>query len=136
MLSLEIPLEPAGLESGQARIAAFLEQGGASERVRYKVRLVLDEMIANLQLHGRFAGTPPPARVELQWEGRDVLLRLEDSAQPFDPRTSPEPAAPPSLADDKVGGLGLSLVRKMAEIRDYSRVEGGRNRTEFLISDS
>jgi anti-sigma regulatory factor (Ser/Thr protein kinase) len=136
VLSVELPLEPVGLEAGQARVAAFLEQGGASERIRYKVRLVLDEMIANLQLHGRFLGAPPPVRVDLHWDGLSVLLRMEDTAAPFDPRATPEPSGPPSLDDDRVGGLGLSLVRKMAEIRDYTRTAEDRNLTEFVISDA
>jgi anti-sigma regulatory factor (Ser/Thr protein kinase) len=136
VLSVQLPLEPVGLEAGQARIAAFLEQGGASARIRYKVRLVLDEMIANLQLHGQYAGTPETPRVELRWEGPCIVLCLEDSAAPFDPRSTPEPSGPPTLDDDRVGGLGLPLVRKMAEIRNYTRTADDRNRTEFLISDA
>jgi anti-sigma regulatory factor (Ser/Thr protein kinase) len=136
VLSVELPLDPAGLEAGQARIADFLGRSGASERIRYKVRLVLDEMIANLQLHGRFLGEPSSARVELHWDGLRVLLCLEDMAAPFDPRATPEPAGPPSLDDDRVGGLGLSLVRKMSDIRAYTRTAQGWNRTEFLISDA
>ncbi|PWS34621.1 hypothetical protein DFH01_24110 [Falsiroseomonas bella] len=135
MLTLDIPLEPEGLEAAQARIEAFLEQGGASERVRYKVRLILDEMIANLQLHGRF-DADRLARARLRWDGAGVQLRLEDTAAPFDPRATADPRSPPSLDDDRVGGLGLSLVRKMAEIRGYSRLAEGWNQTEFFVSDS
>jgi anti-sigma regulatory factor (Ser/Thr protein kinase) len=136
VLTLDVPLEPAGFEAAQARIEAFLEQGEASARVRYKVRLVLDEMVANLQLHARFEGGRAAARVEVRWDGQTALLFLEDTAAPFDPRATADPTAPPSLHDDRVGGLGLSLVRKMAEIRAYERLPEGWNRTEFSISDA
>ncbi|WP_372619380.1 ATP-binding protein [Falsiroseomonas sp.] len=133
-LSLAIPLAREGLAPALDRIEAFLVARGAAEGVRYKVRLVLDELLANLMAHGRFAGPPPPIRVEVAARQATVLLLLEDAAEPFDPRLAPDPPGPPSLADDRLGGLGLPLVRRMAEIRGYRRLPEGWNRTELAIS--
>jgi serine/threonine-protein kinase RsbW len=136
MLSLGIPLERAGLEDAQERIESFLIGRGAPERVRYKVRLVLDELLANLMTHARFTGPPPPVRLEVTAGEAGVRLLLDDAAAPFDPRLAPDPPGPPSLKDDRLGGLGLPLVRRMAEIRDYRRLPEGWNRTELAISES
>ncbi len=134
MLALEVALDLAGLEAAQAQVDAFLEQERASDRARYKVRLVLDELVANLMAHGRFAGDPPALRIDVRAAPAGVLLGIEDAAEPFDPRATPAPSAPPSLHDDRVGGLGLALVRKMVEIRDYRRLSGGWNRTEIVVA--
>lgn len=137
MLALEIPLGPgvptAPLAASQDRIEGHLAACGAGERARYAVRLVLDELAANLRMHGRFAGPPPPLRVEVSAGPEGVSLAIEDAAEPFDPRTAPLPA-PPSLDSDREGGLGLKLVRSMAEIRAYRRLPDGRNRTELVIT--
>ena len=133
MLSLEVPLEAEGLEQAQDRIEVFLDERGVADPLRYKVRLVLDELAANLGMHGRFAGPPPPLRVEVAPVGEGVSVSVEDAAEPFDPRLAPPPAGPPSLDDDRVGGLGLALVMRMARIVDYRRLAEGWNRTELLI---
>lgn len=133
MLALDVPLGAEGLAAAQDRIEAYLEAEGASDRARYTVRLVLDELVANLMMHGRFDGPPLPVRAEVSAGGGGVSLAIEDRAAPFDPRQAAAPA-PPALDDDRVGGLGLQLVRRMAEIRAYRRLPDGRNRTELAIA--
>jgi anti-sigma regulatory factor (Ser/Thr protein kinase) len=134
VLALGLPLEPAGLEAAQDRIEGYLTEQGASGPARYKARLVIDELMANLTMHARFATAERAARAELEVEGGGVRLRVDDTAEPYDPRAAPEPAGPPSLDDDRIGGLGLALVRKMVEIRDYRRLPEGWNRTEIFIA--
>lgn len=133
-LSLEVPLGAEGLEQAQARVEAFLACEGASDRVRYRVRLVLDELAANLSMHGRFAGPPPPFRLAVAAAPGGATLVLDDAAEPFDPRTAPEPA-PASIEGEEVGGLGLALVRRMARITAYRRLPEGWNRTELVIAE-
>jgi len=132
MLALSIPSDADGLDAAQARIESWLVAAGGDARLRYRVRLVVDELMANLAMHGRIAGRPPPARIELRMAGPVAAVAFEDAAAPFDPRGA---AAPPrhTLEGDAVGGLGLALVRGMAEIVAYRRLPDGWNRTELLI---
>lgn len=133
-LALSLPLEPAGLAAAQDRIEAWLAEQGASPRLRYRVRLVLDELAANLARHGRFAGPPQPARVALRRQARALLLELEDAAEPFDPRMAVAPP-PPSLEGEERGGRGLALLARMAEIVDYQRLPEGWNRLSLRLAD-
>lgn len=132
MLSLSVPSDREGLDAAQARIEAWLIAAGGDATLRYRVRLVVDELAANLALHGRFAGDAPPARLELRLAGQGAALAFEDAAAPFDPRATPEPPKP-SLEGEAVGGLGLALVRKMTDIIGYRRLPDGWNRTELLV---
>lgn len=125
-------LDLAAVAAAQDRIAAWLAAEGVSAPVAYRVRLVLEELLANLVLHGRFDGDPAPAEVSIALEEGGVAILLADAAAPFDPRAAPEPPAP-SLEGEAVGGLGLALVRRMAELRGYGRAEDGRNMTRLWI---
>lgn len=133
-LTRDVPLDTAAVSDVQDGIATFLEAEGVSPAVCYRLRLVIEELLANLIMHGRFAGTPPPARINVALTPDALLLTIDDAAAPFDPRLAPEPAGPPRIEDDTVGGLGLSLVRKMAVIRAYHRLPDGWNRTEMALS--
>ncbi|MGG5817883.1 ATP-binding protein [Falsiroseomonas sp. HW251] len=131
-LTRDVPLDIAAVEAAQDEIAAFLEERGVPPAACYKLRLIVEELLANLIMHGRFDGAPPPAKVSVEITPDALLLTIEDASAPYDPREAPEPAAP-SLDDDKVGGLGLSLVRRMAEIRSYQRLPEGWNRCEMAL---
>lgn len=133
-LRLQLPLDPAGLAAAQDRIEAWLAAAGASLRLRYRVRLVLDELAANLARHGRFAGPPEPARLSLRREAGALRLDVEDAAEPFDPRMAAPPSAP-SLEGEEQGGRGLALVGRMAEILDYQRLADGWNRLSLRLAD-
>ncbi len=133
MLSLEVPPGLAAIEPAQDAIAAHLAEAGVAEPVALRVRLVVEELLANLAMHARFPGPPMPARIEVRVEEGGVTLLLEDAAEPFDPRDAPEPGGPPSLEDDRLGGLGLALVRRMTGRLDYRRSPAGRNCTEAWI---
>jgi anti-sigma regulatory factor (Ser/Thr protein kinase) len=136
MLRLEVAVDLAAIQAAQDRIAEWLEGEGVAAPVVYRVRLVLEELLANLVMHARFPAGTRPAQVTLRILPPGVEIVLEDGAEPFDPRGTADPALPPSLDDDSLGGLGLALVRKMAEIRGYDRTAASTNVTRLLVGES
>ena len=129
---LDVSLTLEAVEAAQDRLAAWLAARAVPGDAGYRLRLVLDELLANLVMHGRFAGDPPPARIDATLGATEILLAIEDAAEPFDPRAAPTPA-PATLEGEKIGGLGLALVGRMAAIRAYDRLPSGRNRTLLAI---
>jgi serine/threonine-protein kinase RsbW len=136
MLRVEVPLDLAAIAATQDQVQAWLDGEGVSPSVSYRVRLVAEELLANLVMHGRFAGDRQPAWLALRLEGGAVELTLDDAAEPFDPRSTLDPQLPPALEGGAVGGLGLGLVRRMAEIVDYSPMATGWNRTRIRVAPS
>ena len=57
-------------------------------------------------------------------EGGDVRLTIRDDGQPFNPLEAPQPAHPASLAEAPIGGLGITLIRRLASRCDYRREHG------------
>jgi anti-sigma regulatory factor (Ser/Thr protein kinase) len=133
MFRVEVAIELAAIGAAQDRIAAWLDAEGVPAALAYRARLVLEELLANLVMHARFPDGRQPARITLDHSGGGLDVTIEDAAEPFDPRGTAEPPLPPSLDDDMLGGLGLALVRKMAEIRGYDRSAAGLNVTRLRL---
>jgi anti-sigma regulatory factor (Ser/Thr protein kinase) len=129
--SREVPLDIAGLAAAQDELEAFLAGQGIDLPMRNRVRLVLEEIVANLLLHGRFAGERLPARLGVALAPGEVLVTLDDAAAPFDPREEPADGGPVTSAEP--GGRGLPLIRRLATIRDYRRTPDGWNRLELAF---
>lgn len=58
--------------------------------------------------------------------------RFPNSGSPFDPREAPAPDLNSALDERDIGGLGLHLLRTLAEGLDYERRDGA-NLTRFWI---
>jgi anti-sigma regulatory factor (Ser/Thr protein kinase) len=97
-----------------------------------RLRLVVEELVANLVEHAAWPAGLVPARLEVTWRPGDLAAALEDASLPFDPTAGRE-VAPPRLDGGRVGGLGLELVRKMTTELRHLRPEGGGNRVEFRL---
>ncbi len=136
-LRLEIPISLAGLEAAQEAAEAWAEGQGVPPPAVLRLRLVVEELVANLIEHATWPGlppgaAPPAALLDCDWETDALRLVLRDRAAPFDPLAAPD-AAPASLEDDRVGGLGLALVRRMSRDISYERDEDGGNRTRLAL---
>ena len=61
----------------------------------------------------------------------DGALRIEviDDGQPFNPLEVPEPDTSLAMADRPIGGLGIHLLRELADEATYER----RDRTNRLV---
>jgi anti-sigma regulatory factor (Ser/Thr protein kinase) len=127
MLVLELEPSLDALGPAQDRIAAHLHEQGVAEAVALRVRLVVEELVANLAMHATFPEGRSPVRVQVAVEADGVGLTIEDHAAPFDPRCTPDPPGPPNL--EEPGGLGLPLVRRMVASLDYVTTPEGLNRT-------
>ena len=133
MLRLQVPITMAAVAEAEGELDGWLAAHGVAPAAAYRTRLVVEELLTNLVRHGRFDGPAPPAWLELGLREQELRLVIEDAAAPFDPRLAP-PTPPPSLDDDRIGGLGLALVLKMADCLAYGRTATGWNRTELRIA--
>ena len=88
--------------------------------------LALEEVFMNVVLHGSPAGTAPRVDVSLALGDDGLTLTIEDDGVPFDPLALPAPDLTASIAERKVGGLGVYFVRQMMDAVSYRRV-GARN---------
>ncbi|MBX9698862.1 MAG: ATP-binding protein [Acetobacteraceae bacterium] len=134
-LCLALPATLAALPSAQARLAEYLRAAGLEERVVGRAELLLEELVTNVIRHGGLAA-PESARLTLTAAiGPDRACRLvfEDPGEPFDPLAGTLPQPPRRLEDAPLGGLGLVLLRRMAQDLAYARLPEGRNRLTLRL---
>jgi anti-sigma regulatory factor (Ser/Thr protein kinase) len=89
--------------------------------------LALEEVFMNVVMHAAPAARTLP-RVELSLSLADggVTMTVEDDGPKFDPLSLPPPDLTSGVAERRIGGYGVHLVRQMMDIVSYQRV-GARN---------
>jgi serine/threonine-protein kinase RsbW len=111
-----------------ARIRAFVSERaqslGVSAEAVDSLCLAVDEVVTNIVVHG-YEG-PGTVSVDLEADGKDLLIRISDEAPAFDP-TSRLKNEQPNLGErTRPGGLGIFLVGQSMDEVAYARV-GDRN---------
>src|SRR3954467_1479517 len=115
---------PSELEHILPDLAAFLEQHEVEGSVTYVVELCVEELLLNAMTHGYHGDTSRPIQMRLELhDSRAATLDVEDEGEPFDPCTAPEPDFSEMLIGDRVGGLGVHLVRSLANSVEYQRLD-------------
>ena len=134
-LRLQVPGEPAALESTRLQVLAFLADEGLSARAIYRLELVLEEVLMNRLWHAGAAQAGGYTDLTLHTGPGDLLLRFEDTGPAFDPTLVAQPRLPTSIDDATPGGLGLLLTRKAVSAWSYERANGRNCFTLQLARD-
>jgi anti-sigma regulatory factor (Ser/Thr protein kinase) len=116
----------------RAEVEEFCAGHGLAKAVVFKVRVVLEELVLNLIDHATGSATD---RIDLRIdvEPGQVVLVLEDDANPFDPRSAPAFDKAKPFEERAPRGMGIQLVRSMTEGMEYDRV-GSRNRLRVVVA--
>jgi len=102
---------------------------GAAQRVIDDLIQAVDELSANIILHG-YGGGPGEIEIVVRPEEAGLAVVLRDKAPTFDPTTAGEPNLDAPLEERQVGGLGIYLSRKLTdELRHRALPEGGNELT-------
>lgn len=125
--SLRITNRLLELDRVAEAVEAFGEAHGLSPKLRYQLRLVLDELLTNTISYGYADAGEHEITVLMSLDGTRLRFLLVDDARSFDPLTAKIPDVQ-AVADDRpIGGLGIHLVRSIMDRVAYERV-GGTNR--------
>ncbi|EHJ46432.1 putative anti-sigma regulatory factor, serine/threonine protein kinase [Solidesulfovibrio carbinoliphilus subsp. oakridgensis] len=108
-------------------VEAFGEAHGLPARLRFQIRLALDELLTNIISYGYPEDGDHLITVAMGQEGTRLRFVLEDDAQPFDPLTARTPDTTGTPEERRIGGLGIHLVRTIMDRVAYERVDD-RNR--------
>lgn len=119
-----VPRTPKGVGRLNERIEQWLPASGAPLEVARTMCVCIDELLANVVMHG--SREMSPIDVNVVCEASRVIIEIIYRAESFDPtrRASPETTTP--LPNREVGGLGIHLVRNLTNVFQY-RFEKGQN---------
>lgn len=128
-LSFTDELEPndAAANAVIHRFQAYLAHLGVSETSKFEFRTLLYEVLNNIISHGGL-GAGNAIAVTAVCSGSRIILKCVDSGVPFDPVCHPGPHDLISMARHrKPRGLGLTMIRKLANTISYARSSAGQN---------
>lgn len=99
-------------------LADSLEQLPVTKEFRHDLKLVSEELLANIIKHGYDSHTDGTIDIELAVDGSNVRMTFTDAAAAFNPleRTSPD-----VLNDLSEGGMGILLVKSLTDEQHYQR---------------
>ena len=90
------------------------------------------EAVTNIVTHGYADDSAHEIRLSLERDAQVVSLEIEDDGAAFDPREIARPERPASLADAKIGGLGVHIVRSLSDDVQHQRC-GELNRLKLVF---
>lgn len=131
-LQLSIEKEMSGFARLVPEIDRFIAENAVDSKSAYTLLLVVEEIVLNLINHGKEGQRTNEIRISVDATGEEIALAIEDDGRPFDPRSAPPPPLPENLEQAAPGGVGLHLVRTLADRLEYDS-NGLRNRLEVLI---
>jgi anti-sigma regulatory factor (Ser/Thr protein kinase) len=123
--TLSVPGTAAGVRAGMDAFDAWALERRVPDRSRRRVLTALDELLSNVVRHG-LDGTRGSIEIAFVADPGHLTVEIADDASPFNPLlvAPPDTAAP--LDERREGGLGIALVRALADDLRYAR-EDGRN---------
>ncbi len=113
---------------GTARLHSWLDDVFRSELVpeslNYAVRLCLEEVVRHIAMYGYGRGTDGTIEISLRRLPDRLLAEVVDSAPAFDPTQAPPEPRASRLADARLGGFGLILIRHCVTEMQYHHRDG------------
>jgi anti-sigma regulatory factor (Ser/Thr protein kinase) len=109
-------------------------EAGLDKKRAYRLQLAVDEIAANIALHGyEEQGLTGDIEVQAELESDRLTITLVDSAIPYDPysRVMPSDLDAP-LHERAIGGLGVFLAINNVDEFLY-RINDGQNHNIFVV---
>ncbi|NWG34183.1 MAG: ATP-binding protein [Chloroflexi bacterium] len=108
-------------------VGDIARKGGFTEREIYNIQLASDEAASNIIEHAYEGVNDGVLEISCGVKNGVITIVLVDHGQSFDPAEVPVPDLKADLAERKIGGLGIFLMRKLMDEVHY-RAEPKRNR--------
>lgn len=122
-----------GVAQAKAFAMRYAADCGLDTAVGARLAVIVEELVTNLAKYGHPSGTSPGrAALRLRLEEGRLTLDMIDDGRPFDPLSALPPDLDVAPERRAVGGLGLHLVRSLAETLRYEWIEG-RNHLTLTI---
>ena len=126
-LTLQIKNCLESVHSANDEVSRWLAGRGGSPEMEYFANLAIEELGTNCIKYGYDDAKEHWIEVNLSVSANDVILTITDDGRPFNPLAAPDSEVTAALEERPIGGLGIHLVRKMADRMEYIR-EQGRNK--------
>ena len=131
-LHFEIDATLAELAPASARVRHFLSNHAVDEAAIFAIETAIEELVTNAIKYAFGACRKGTITIEASATPERAVLVMEDNGEAFNPTQVPAARVNRSLEEMPVGGLGIHLVRELADGFCYERV-GNRNQVSVWV---
>jgi serine/threonine-protein kinase RsbW len=107
------------------------ERLGVNESALADLRLVVDEAVTNVIIHG-YDDLDGMVELNMERDGDAVIIRVRDRAKTFDASHVSAPQLDTALKDRPFGGMGIFLIKKMTDEAEFLPLPGGGNEIRLV----
>ena len=96
--------------------------------VQNKIDICLEELFVNVASYAYPDATEDkPGKVRVSYlytpDPQGITIEISDEGVPFDPLAKPDPTAPASIEDARIGGLGIMMTKQLSDDISYVYVD-------------
>ncbi len=105
----------------QSPLNIFFRSNHLSKDVIFSIELILEESLKNIISYGYPSKEKHEILVSLEITNKELLLIIKDDGKAFNPINHKDPDPTKTIEERSVGGLGVFLIKKMADNLNYFR---------------
>ena len=120
-LTLNIRNSRDAIAPASTAAEAWLTEQQASAEASYFILLAIEELVINCIDYAYDDAGEHIVRIELSADEHTLTMIVIDDGHPFDPLAVPSPSLHTELDQRPVGGLGIYLLRQLADHVAYER---------------
>lgn len=133
MLNIRHPAKLENLPEFIRPLSGWFQLLGFSEQQVIEIELVLEEALVNIFSYA-YPGEKGAVEIECRHEeGRQFVIEITDRGIPFNMLATEDPDLTAGILERKVGGMGVFLIKKLADRYQYRRI-GDVNRLSLTIT--
>src|SRR5262249_53582087 len=114
-------------------LEGLLDRHAVVADTRFACILALEEIVTNIIKYAYSDPGVHEIRFAASLTAQHVVLRFVDDGHAFDPLSAPAPDLEQPLEERPIGGLGIELVRKLADRMEYARAAARNTLTVFFV---
>ncbi len=135
MMQLRIPAKLPELPGVMQQLDDFAVQNSWQHSEHMQIQLLVEEVVVNIMHHGMPEQPEPWLCLTIWSSPHTINLEFTDNGMAFNPLLVTMPDLEQDVEARQVGGLGVHIVRQMADTASYDRIdEAGQAVNRLRIS--
>ena len=120
---IDVDASPAGIRQAQQRLHGILAARHVSQERIGDVELIAEELLTNIIRAADIEGRPTQVTMDCALTPAAIALTVRDDGREFNPLAVESPDLDADIVDRDVGGLGIHIVRQLADDCSYARAD-------------
>jgi len=108
-------------------LEGFCAANRISEDDKFNIRLVLDEAVINVIVHGYDDSHEHHINIALALDSGVLAIHIDDDGIAYNPLDAPAPRFDLPIEQRRIGGLGVHIMKTLARSVEYGRRDGRNN---------